>query len=193
MAENGVPQLTFRAVLLAIVPAVVLSAANACLGLLAGLRWRPLSLRQWCRWACCGCGAAAASWKTTSSRPALGRLLDRGGGDLHHSGPDHPRRLGRLPLCLGPGHRRPGRAVGRAGIAVDVAIYASKDGTSWCCRSGSSRAAWWGWPCSRSWAGCCTGPAPARVLRWGAWSPGRAERWWEALRRMTSRLCVAQA
>jgi putative OPT family oligopeptide transporter len=37
MAENGVPQLTFRAVLLAIVLAVVLSAANAYLGLFAGL------------------------------------------------------------------------------------------------------------------------------------------------------------
>lgn len=37
MAEQGVPQLTFRAVLLAIVLAVVLSAANAYLGLFAGL------------------------------------------------------------------------------------------------------------------------------------------------------------
>ena len=37
MAEQGVPQLTFRAVLLAIVLAMVLSAANAYLGLFAGL------------------------------------------------------------------------------------------------------------------------------------------------------------
>ncbi len=51
-SQHPAPQLTARAIILSVILAAVLAAANSYLGLFAGLTIASAILPPWCRWPC---------------------------------------------------------------------------------------------------------------------------------------------